>query len=147
MATISRLYSGKMETYENYENTTNLIIHDHLIKFSRVTTLYKLTSTEIYSILISEVQNKPSSYICLENMFNDYNTDWTVIYMLPLLITYNIYMGSFQEKILNNILCINKKFHAFRIKLSPLCYFCNLCDKTPLYILYECDAAKSYWWT
>ena len=34
---------------ENYENATNLIIHDHhLIKGSRVTTLDKLTSTEIF---------------------------------------------------------------------------------------------------
>ena len=46
---------------QNYENATNLIIHDyHLIKGSRVVTLDKLTSTEIYSILISKVQSKPS---------------------------------------------------------------------------------------
>ena len=38
---------------ENYENAINLIIHDHhLVKGSRVITLDKLTSTEIYSILI-----------------------------------------------------------------------------------------------
>ena len=37
---------------KNYENATNLIIHDHhLIKDSRVITLDKLTSTEIYSII------------------------------------------------------------------------------------------------
>ena len=49
---------------ENYENATNLIIHDHrLIKGSRVITLNILTSTEIYSIFISKVQNKPSSNI------------------------------------------------------------------------------------
>ena len=40
---------------ENYENATNLIIHDqHLVKESRVITLDKLTSTEIFSILISK---------------------------------------------------------------------------------------------
>ena len=47
---------------ENYENAINLIIHDHhLVKGSRVITLDKLTSTGIYSILISRAQNKPSS--------------------------------------------------------------------------------------
>ena len=61
---------------ENYENATNLIIHDHrLIKGSRVITLNILTSTEIYSIFISKVQNKPSSNIYFENLFNDYNID------------------------------------------------------------------------
>ena len=49
---------------ENYENATNLIIHDHrLIKGSRVITLSRLASTEIYSILISKVQNKPFSNV------------------------------------------------------------------------------------
>ena len=38
---------------ENYENATNFIIHGHQsIKGSRVIALDKLTSTEIYSILI-----------------------------------------------------------------------------------------------
>ena len=61
---------------ENYENATNLIIHDHrLIKGSRVITLNILTSTEIYSIFVSKVQNKPSSNIYFENLFNDYNID------------------------------------------------------------------------
>ena len=56
MATISRL--------EDYENATNLIIYDHhLIEGSRVITLDKRTSTEIYSILISKVQSKPFSNI------------------------------------------------------------------------------------
>ena len=54
----------------------------HLIKSSRVITLDKLTSTEIYFILISKVQNKPSFNIYFENLLNGDNIDWTVIYML-----------------------------------------------------------------
>ena len=46
---------------ENYEIATNLIIHyHHSIKDLRVITLDKLTSTQIYSILISKFQNKLS---------------------------------------------------------------------------------------
>ena len=78
MATVNRLYSTMMKSY--YENAINLIIHDHhLVKGSRVITLDKLTSTEIYSILISRAQNKPSSNIYFENLYNDYNINWTVI--------------------------------------------------------------------
>ena len=52
MATINRLYSRwKIIVKEYYENAINLIIHDHhLVKGSRVITLDKLTSNEIYSI-------------------------------------------------------------------------------------------------
>ena len=80
-----------------------------MLQGSRVITLDKLTSTEIYSILISRAQHKPLSNIYLENLYNDYNIDWTAIYLLPRLITYNTYMRSFQWKILNNVLFISQR--------------------------------------
>ena len=121
---------------ENYDNATNLIIRDHhLIKGSRVITLDKVTSTKIYSILISKVQNKPSSSIYFENLFNDYNIDWTTIYMSPRLVTYNTYMRSLHYKILSKVLFLNNKLSTFGIKPSPLCSFCNLYDETPLHLL------------
>ena len=61
--------------------------------------------------------------------------------MLPRLATYRTYMRSFQYKLLNNVLFLNKRLHIFGIKWSPLCSFCNLRDKT----LYECDHIKSLW--
>ena len=131
---------------ETHESTTNLIIHDHhVIKGSRILTLDKLSSTEIYAILISKFQNKPSSNFYFENLFNDNDIDWATIYMLPRLATYNTYMRSFQYKLLNNVLFLNKKLHIFGIKSSPLCSFCNLCEETPLHIFYECDSIKCLW--
>ena len=98
----------------------------HLIKGSNVITLDKLKSTEIYSILILKVQNNPSSNIYFENVFNHDDIDWTAICMLPRLVTHDNYVRSFPYKILNDILYLNKKLHIFRIKSSPLCFFCNL---------------------
>ena len=130
---------------ENYEKDTNFIIHNHLVKGSRVITLDKLASTEIYYLLISRAQNTPSSNIYFKNLYNDYNIDWAAIYMLPRLITYNTYMRSFQYKILNNVLFLNKTLHTFGIKPSPLCSFCKLYDKTPYHMFYECDRVKCLW--
>ena len=89
---------------ENYENVN---------KGSRAVTLDKLTSTEIYSLLISKAQNKRSSNIFFKNRCNDYNIDWTAISMLPRLVTYNTFMRSFKYKILNNVLFLNEKLHTF----------------------------------
>ena len=100
MATINRLYS-------NYENAN---------KGSRVITLDKLTSTEIYSLFISKAQNKRSFNIFFKNRYNDYNIDWTAISMLPCLVTYNTFMRSCKYKILNNILFLNEKLHNFGIR-------------------------------
>ena len=99
---------------KNYENANNLIIHDYrLVKGSIGITLDKLTSIKIYSILVSRAQNKPSSNIYFGNLYNDYNTVWTAIYMLPRLITNNTYLRSFQYKILNNVLFLNKRTSYF----------------------------------
>ena len=138
MGRTNRLYSRKIEIYyqkKNNEVAANLITDDHhLIKGSRVITLDKLTSTEIYSILTLKVQNKPFSNIYFENLFKYHDIDWTAIYMLQRLVTHNIYIRSFQYKILNNILYLNKKLHIVGIKSSPLCSFCNLYDETPFHI-------------
>ena len=68
-----------------------------IIKGSRVITLDKLTSIEIYSILVLQLQNKPFSNIHFENfLFNYDDIDWTAINMLPRLVTHNVYMRSFQ---------------------------------------------------
>ena len=75
---ISAIPEGwKFVIKETHESTTNLIIHDHhVIKGSRILTLDKLSSTEIYSILISKFQSKPSSNFYFENLFNDNDIDW-----------------------------------------------------------------------
>ena len=66
-----------------YKDAPNLIIHyNHVSKDTRVFTLDKLTSTEIYSILISKVQNKPSCNIYFENLFDDHDIDWVFATML-----------------------------------------------------------------
>ena len=131
---------------ETHESTTNLIIHDHhVIKGSRILTLDKLSSTEIYAILISKVQNKPSSNFYFKNLFDDNDIYWATIYMLPRLAKHNTYMRSFQYKLLNNVLFLSKKLQIFGIKSSPLCSFCNLFDETTLHILYECDRIKCLW--
>ena len=62
--------------------------------------------------------------------------------MLPRLVTNNTQKRSFQQRSLNNILYTNKKLHIFGIKSSPLCSFCNLYNKTPFHIFYECDCVK-----
>ena len=52
---------------ETHKSTTNVIIHDHhVIKSSRILILNKLSSTEIYAILISKIQNKLSSNFSFE---------------------------------------------------------------------------------
>ena len=78
-------------------------------------------------------------------MFDDNDIDWAKIYMLPCLATYKTYMRSFQYKLLNRVLLLNKRLYTFGTKSFPLCSFCNLCVDAPLYIFHECDDIKCVW--
>ena len=76
MAASAILEGWKSVIKETHESTTHLIIHDHhVIKGSRILTLYKLFSTEIFIVLISKVQNKPSNFY-FKNLFNDDDIDF-----------------------------------------------------------------------
>ena len=103
----------------------DLLIDDHhLIKRARILTLEKLSSKELYSILITKLTNKPSN-VYFEKIFPNIKLNWRKIYILPRITTINTYLRSFQYKILNSILFLNRKLSVFRKKNTPLCSFCN----------------------
>ena len=78
-------------------------------------------------------------------MFNANNLNWTKICILPCVTTYNIYLRSFQYKLLHNILFLNKKLYLFGITKCPLCSYCNTYDETPIHLFCDCESNKSLW--
>ena len=56
-------------------------------------------------------------------MFNTNDLDWTKIFILPRMTTYNTYLCSFQY---------------------PDSY-CNTYDETPIHLFYECNSTKNLW--
>ena len=100
----------KTNTEQNLGNVRNLLIQDHhLIKGARILTLEKLSSEELYSVLITKVIDKPSSNVYFENVFPNTKFDWTKMDILNRIKTVNMYLRSFQHKILNRILFLNQK--------------------------------------
>ena len=78
----------KLTIKQSSSDAKNLIIHGHhLIKGSRILILEKLTSKELYQILISSRTNKVTSVTYFETKFNANNLDWTKIFILPRLTT------------------------------------------------------------
>ena len=81
----------------------------HVIKGARILALGKLSSKEIYSILISTIVNKSTSNIYFEKLFGNTTLDWNKIYLSPHLAAIDATLRSFQYKILNTVLFRNKK--------------------------------------
>ena len=114
----------KTNTEQNLGNVRNLLIQDHhLIKGARILTLEKLSSEELYSMLITKVIDKPSSNVYFENVFPNTKFDWTKMDILNRIKTINMYLRSFQYKILNRILFLNQKL-CFLSGLERIYIFC-----------------------
>ena len=122
-------------------NENDLRQNHHVIKGARILPLDKLSSKEIYSILISNIVNKPTSNIYFEKLFENTTLDWNKIYQSPRLATTDTTLHSFQYKILSK--CTFS--YTFGIKNTALCSFCNAVEETPINIFFDCVHVKSLW--
>ena len=105
----------------------------------------KLNSRQLYSLLVYTHLFRVRSQKYLNELFKTDSFDWKQIYLLPRLVTLDSYSRSFQYKILNNVLYLNKKLFKFRKSTSPLCPFCKLSDETVLHLFYECNITLNLW--
>ena len=127
-------------------NPNNIVFKEHhIIKNSRIVSLNKLISKEIYNYLITEKFDKPTSQKYFENLFNDQNLKWELIYILPRKITKDSYTRNFLYKILNNILYLNKKLYLFGKVETPLCSYCMLYDESIIHLFWNCVYVKNLW--
>ena len=82
MVTTKTCYSAQVEDRIQNPGIVSNLIHDHdLIKGARFLTLEKLSSKELYSILITKFTNKASSNIYFEKIFPNMKFDWRKIYI------------------------------------------------------------------
>ena len=117
------------------------------IYYSQITNLLKktligiekLSSRQLYSLLVCTHPFTTTSQKYFIELFKTDSFEWKQIYFLPRLVTLDSYSCSFQYKILNNVLHLNKKLFTFRKSTSSLCSFHNLSDKTVLHLFYVCD--------
>ena len=89
---------------------------------------------------------KPTPQVHFENLFREQELNWKEIHILPRKVSLDCNVRSFQYKVLNNILYLNKKLFIFG-KSPP--YFCSLCKQTDetilLHLFYECNITKELW--
>ena len=129
----------------NCSSADLLLLNHHLIRKNNLTSLDKLHWWELYNILVYDAPHKPTSQVYFENLFRDQDLIWKDIYLLPRKATLDSNIRSFQYKILNNVLYLNKKLFLFGKVSSPLCSFCKQDDETILHLFYECNFTKELW--
>ena len=126
-------------------NENDLCQNHHVIKGARILPLDKLSSKEIYSILISNIVNKPTSNIYFEKLFENTTLDWNKIYLSPRLATIDTNLRSFQYKIFNNVYFLKKNLFTFGKTNTALCSFSNSLEETSIHIFFGCFYVKCLW--
>ena len=128
------------------ENTSLLIVKDHhLLSGSRIIILEKLSSKELYSLLISAKTHQPTSQKHFDNLFSNVELPWKEIYLNARKATANSHLRSFNYKIINNVLYLNEKLFQFGKIQSPLCSFCHNEVEATLHVFYKCSVTKPLW--
>ena len=116
-----------------------------MIKSNSLFSTEKLESRELYCIINSSRNNKPTSQIYFEKKFDSKELDWRVIYTLPRKVTTNTYLRSFQYKILNNILYLNEKLFVFGLSTTSSCSFCNSFGENITHLFCDCTITQCLW--
>ena len=101
----------------------NLYQNHYVIKGAGILSTKNLSSKKIYSILISSIVNKPTPNIYFEKLFENHTLGWSKIYSVTRLATTDSTFHSFQYKILDNVLFLNKKLYTFGIKTMSFANF------------------------
>ena len=92
-----------------------------MLQCTKLFTLEKLISKQIYAILIRKRDCMPTSKTYYTIKFPSIENNWLQIYLLPRKVTKNAYDRMFQYKIFNNILFLNKKLFLFGKSETSLC--------------------------
>ena len=128
---------------EQNTNLNSLSLYDHhLINKNQIHSLGKLDSKELYNILILGNYKEPTSHRYFEAFFEFSTIACKDIYPLPRKITINTKNRSFQCKILNNVLYLNKLLFKFAKGKFPFCSFCKSAEETIIHLLRECLCAQ-----
>ena len=127
------------------ENTSLLVVKDHhLLRDSRIIILEKLSSKELYSLIIFAINHQPTSQKYFDNLFPNFELPWKDICLNACKAAANNHLRSFNYKIINNVLYLNEKLF-FDKSQSTFCSFCHNEAETTLHIFHKCSVTKTLW--
>ena len=116
----------------------------HINVKARIIKINKLSSSEIYKILITNISKPPTSQKFFNNKF-DVAEKWKKVYLLPRFCTIDAYSRMFQYKILNNVLYLNEKLFHLHLVDSPLCLLCNGAIENIEHLFCDCPVTRNLW--
>ena len=116
----------KTSLKHNCSSRNLLLLNYHLIKKDNVISLDKLHSRELCNILVYTFPHKQTCQVYFENLFCEQELNWKEIYILPRIASLDCNVRSFQYKVLNNVLYLNKRLLFLEKCLFPNVHSANI---------------------
>ena len=109
--------------------------------------LVDLPCKAMYSKLLKQTLTEPTSVQYWERKLSggQRGIDWRNVFLIPRISTIESYTRSFQYKILNNALFLNKRLFKFGVIESPACSFCWQVDESPIHFSGQCSVTEELW--
>ena len=107
--------------------------------------LKKLSSEELYSLLVSAIDYQATSQNHFDDLFPDIELPWKKKYLTAHKVAANRHLCHFNFKTINNVLYLNKKFFQFGKIRYPLCSFCHTKSQTTFHVFHKCLVSKIFW--
>ena len=107
--------------------------------------LNKTKSSEVYSYYLALDYKHPKSQDkWVENYPFLETFDWKPVYLLPNIILNDVYLITFQYKILHRVYACNYNLFNWNVNNSPLCDVCQNIDNLEHYFYY-CTDTETFW--
>ena len=103
----------------------NASTEQHFLQLTRQLVIDRMSSKQIYVILIKQLKRKPKSEQTIQTLIENNDINWEKSYSLGSEITVDTFGRSFCFKLTHNILYLNKILAQMGKHDTPLCSFCG----------------------
>ena len=110
----------------------------HTLQLTRPLPLDKLSSKQLYLLLLRKIKKCPTSQSKISNLLSDQNLKWDELYVFGRKISIDSYSRMFYYKCTQNILFLNNVLFKMRLVNSPLCSYCHLANETIIHLFNDC---------
>ena len=130
---------------QNNDSNTFTATEYYFTTNSRVLTIQKVTSKELYWILKQQLSISQPHKNTLNKKLFDLILDWKEMYMTHHIVSSNTYARCFLYNILSNALFLNQFFFLFKKSNWSLCSFYKEEDETTFHFYFYCPYVRNLW--
>ena len=109
--------------------------------------LVDLSCKAMFSKLLKQTLTEPTSVQYWETKLSvgQRGINWRKVFLIPRISKIESYTRSFQYKIINNALFLNKRLFKFDVIELPACSFCGQVDESPIHFFSQCSVTVELW--